>query len=77
MPKLNYGTQCLRGVSSVCLLININHLLISCRYEEQGHVDREMWAKLGAAGFLGISAPAEMGGVGGDFKYAAIFAEEQ
>ncbi|XP_071825135.1 long-chain specific acyl-CoA dehydrogenase, mitochondrial-like [Apostichopus japonicus] len=47
------------------------------RYEEQGHVDRELWAKLGAAGMLGISAPAEMGGVGGDFKYAAIFPEEQ
>lgn len=32
---------------------------------------------MGAAGMLGVAAPAEMGGVGADFKCAAIVSEEQ
>ncbi|XP_071824746.1 long-chain specific acyl-CoA dehydrogenase, mitochondrial-like [Apostichopus japonicus] len=47
------------------------------KFEQQGYVDREIWEMMGAAGMLGVAAPAEMGGVGADFKCAAIVSEEQ
>lgn len=40
-------------------------------------MDREVWEKMGAAGFLGVAIPADVGGVGGDFKTSLILAEEQ
>ena len=36
-----------------------------------------MWKELGRMGFLGISLPAEKGGVGGTFLDEAIVLEEQ
>jgi len=47
------------------------------RWEAAGQVDRELWLKAGAAGLLGTDTPEEHGGVGGDFKDAAIVMEEQ
>lgn len=47
------------------------------RYEEQGHVDREVWLRLGEQGMLGVSVPEEVGGVGGTWKDEAIVLEEQ
>ncbi|XP_072021534.1 long-chain specific acyl-CoA dehydrogenase, mitochondrial-like [Amphiura filiformis] len=47
------------------------------RWEKAGHVDKEIWEKYGAAGLLGISVPAEHGGVGGDVIMACIAIEEQ
>ena len=32
------------------------------RYEAQGHVDRELWNKLGEQGFLGVAISDEVGG---------------
>lgn len=52
-------------------------ILFIYRFEQQGYVDREIWEMMGAAGMLGVAAPAEMGGVGADFKCAAIVSEEQ
>lgn len=46
------------------------------RWNEQGISDRETWRRMGDAGYLGISAPAEVGGGGADFLYAAIVIEE-
>jgi alkylation response protein AidB-like acyl-CoA dehydrogenase len=40
-------------------------------------VSREIWQELGKMGFLGISLPAEKGGVGGTFLDEAIVLEEQ
>uniref|UniRef100_A0A6A7FNF0 Long-chain specific acyl-CoA dehydrogenase n=2 Tax=Hirondellea gigas TaxID=1518452 RepID=A0A6A7FNF0_9CRUS len=42
-----------------------------------GQVPKELWQKAGALGFLGTDTPEEHGGLGGDFKDAAIIMEEQ
>jgi acyl-CoA dehydrogenase len=38
--------------------------------------DRETWRRAGAEGLLGVCAPADYGGAGADFLYAAIVNEE-
>ena len=43
----------------------------------KGHVDREMWNRVGEQGYLGVCIPAEDGGIGGSFKDEAIVLEEQ
>jgi alkylation response protein AidB-like acyl-CoA dehydrogenase len=46
-------------------------------WEHAGIVDREVFAKAGAQGFLGIAAPEEYGGGGvPDFRYNVVIAEE-
>lgn len=46
------------------------------RWESQGRVDRSLFEAAGRAGFLGIAAPAELGGGGvEDFRYNAILSE--
>jgi len=47
------------------------------RWNEQQHVDREIWNKAGELGLLCSSIPAEYGGGGGTFALEAAFAEEQ
>jgi alkylation response protein AidB-like acyl-CoA dehydrogenase len=42
------------------------------KWRKQGMVDREIWEKLGAAGFLGASVPEEYGGSGGDATHDCI-----
>lgn len=46
------------------------------RWRAAGHVDRDVWRKLGAAGILGVSVPEQYGGVGGDFRHEAIIMQE-
>ena len=43
----------------------------------KGHVDREMWNRVGEQGYLGVCIPAEDGGIGGTFKDEVIVMEEQ
>jgi alkylation response protein AidB-like acyl-CoA dehydrogenase len=46
-------------------------------WEAAGIVDREMFVKAGAHGFLGMAAPLELGGGGvDDFRYNVVIAEE-
>ena len=47
------------------------------RWREQGHVDKDIWRKAGAQGFLCSDIPAEYGGGDADFRYEAVFYEEQ
>jgi len=47
------------------------------KFEADGKVSRDIWRELGKMGFLGISLPAEKGGVGGTFLDEAIVLEEQ
>jgi acyl-CoA dehydrogenase len=47
------------------------------RWEEQGYVDRDIWTKAGAAGYLCSSMPEEYGGAGADIVYSVVFMEEQ
>jgi acyl-CoA dehydrogenase len=44
-------------------------------WEVQGYVPREVLRKMGALGFLGITAPPEYGGAGADALTNAVFAE--
>ncbi|HVW44540.1 MAG TPA: acyl-CoA dehydrogenase family protein [Amycolatopsis sp.] len=47
------------------------------KWERQGHVDREVWRKAGAAGLLLWSAPPAYGGGGVvDFRFNAVLSEE-
>ena len=45
-------------------------------WEEQGYVDRELWRKAGANGFLCMTMPEEYGGSGGDKLYSVAQMEE-
>ncbi|MGC2938870.1 MULTISPECIES: acyl-CoA dehydrogenase family protein [unclassified Brevibacterium] len=47
------------------------------RWENQQHVDRELWNKAGEAGLLCVSIPEEYGGGGGTFVHEAALAEAQ
>jgi len=47
------------------------------QWEKDGIVDREVWAKAGAQGLLGLQLPEEHGGGGTpDFRYNAVIGEE-
>ena len=47
------------------------------QWEKDGVVDREVWAKAGAQGLLGLQLPEEHGGGGTpDFRYNAVVGEE-
>ena len=46
-------------------------------WEEAGIVDRDLFRKAGAHGFLGMAVPEELGGGGvADFRYNVVIAEE-
>ncbi|OOG51887.1 acyl-CoA dehydrogenase family protein [Polaromonas sp. C04] len=45
-------------------------------WEEQGYVDREVWRKAGANGFLCMTMPEEYGGSGADKLYSVVQMEE-
>jgi len=47
------------------------------RWQEQGYVDKELWKKAGANGFLCASMPEEYGGAGADRLYSVVLMEEQ
>ncbi|MEF8726632.1 MAG: acyl-CoA dehydrogenase family protein [Accumulibacter sp.] len=46
------------------------------RFEEQGFVDRELWLRAAAAGFLCSSLPEEYGGAGADKLYSVVLFEQ-
>jgi acyl-CoA dehydrogenase len=46
------------------------------RWEEQGHVDRQIWNKAGANGFLCPTMPEEYGGTGVDKRFSVVIMEE-
>ncbi len=46
------------------------------RWEADHQVPREMWRKMGRAGFLCPGVEAKYGGLGGDFLYSFIVADE-
>jgi alkylation response protein AidB-like acyl-CoA dehydrogenase len=46
------------------------------RWEEQQHVDREIWKRAGELGFLCMTLPEAYGGAGADRRYSMILIEE-
>jgi alkylation response protein AidB-like acyl-CoA dehydrogenase len=46
------------------------------QWEKDGIVPKSAWQKMGRAGFLCMDVPTEYGGMGADFLYAFIAAEE-
>ena len=46
------------------------------KWEEEQQVPRELWQDAGAEGMLCVTVPSEYGGMGLDFKYAAVHHEE-
>ncbi len=46
------------------------------KWEKDGIVPREVWAKAGEAGLLCATIPDEYGGPGGDYRYNAVVGEE-
>ena len=47
------------------------------KWQEQGYVDRGVWLKAGANGFLCMSMPEAYGGAGADRLYSMVLIEEQ
>ncbi len=47
------------------------------RWEEQQHVDRDIWRRAGELGFLCLTVPEEYGGMGGDRLFSTVLMEEQ
>jgi alkylation response protein AidB-like acyl-CoA dehydrogenase len=47
------------------------------RFQDQGFVDKEVWRKAGANGFLCLSMPEDYGGSGADKLYSVVLMEEQ
>ena len=45
-------------------------------WEEQGYVDREVWRKAGANGFLCMTMPEDFGGASADKLYSVVQMEE-
>jgi acyl-CoA dehydrogenase len=46
------------------------------RHEKQGFIDRDVWVKAGAAGFLCPTMPEAYGGSGADRRYSVVVFEE-
>lgn len=46
------------------------------RWEEQQHVDRDIWRRAGELGLLCLTVPEEYGGMGGDRLYSTVLMEE-
>ena len=47
------------------------------KWEEEGLFPRDLYAKSGAAGLLGLGYPEELGGAGGDITHKIVAGEEQ
>merc|ERR1719150_744620 len=49
---------------------------LQASFEEEGQPSKEIWREMGSQGMLGVSIPAEVGGIGASFLEEAIVAEE-
>ncbi|MCY1497545.1 Acyl-CoA dehydrogenase [compost metagenome] len=75
IPRTLFSEEHLQFKESVQRFIEQEVLPHYERFEEQGFIDREIWEKAGAAGFLCPSIPGEYGGVGADKLYSVVLFE--
>jgi acyl-CoA dehydrogenase len=61
---------------AVSRFVDTEMVPLDAKWRAQHHVDKDMWRKVGAAGFLCMDIPAEYGGGGGDFRHEAVLYEE-
>jgi len=61
---------------AISRFVETEMLPLDAKWRKQHHVDKEVWRKTGAAGFLLMDVPAEYGGGGGDFRHEALLYEE-
>ena len=76
IPRTVYEPEHELFRDSVRKFLQVEAVPFHAQCEKQGHVDRELWRKAGAEGFLSPTAPEAYGGVAVDFRYNAIIDEE-
>lgn len=62
---------------SVSKFVETEMLPYDEKWRDQQHLDKDLWRKAGAQGFLCTDIPEQYGGAGADFRYEAVFYEEQ
>lgn len=62
---------------SVGRFVEIEMVPCDEKWRKQHHVDKDLWRKAGAQGFLCSDIPEQYGGGGADFRYETVFYEEQ
>jgi acyl-CoA dehydrogenase len=75
IPRTIFSAEHLQFGESVDRFIEVEVQPHYERYEDQGFIDREIWLKAGAAGFLCSSMPSEYGGADADKLYSVIMFE--
>ena len=76
IPRTVYEPEHEMFRDSVSKFLETEVVPFHAQWEKDGQVDRELWRKAGAQGFLVPTAPEEYGGVGADYRYNAILNEE-
>ncbi|RLQ23874.1 acyl-CoA dehydrogenase [Seongchinamella sediminis] len=76
VPRTVYEPEHEMFRDSVSKFLETEVVPYHAQWEKDGQVDRDLWRKAGAQGFLVPTAPEEYGGVGADYRYNAIINEE-
>jgi acyl-CoA dehydrogenase len=76
IPRTLFSEEHLQFRESVDRFIDVEVLPHYERFEEQGYIDRDVWRKAGAAGYLCPTMPAEYGGAGADKLFSVVLFEQ-
>lgn len=76
IPRTVYEAEHEMFRDSVRKFLETEVVPFHAQWEKDGQVDRELWRKAGAQGFLVPTAAEAYGGVGVDYRYNAILNEE-
>lgn len=77
IPRTIFESEHHQFRESVRKFLEAEAVPFRAQWEKEGQVDRSIWQKAGEMGFLAPSIPEEYGGLGLDFRYNAVFDEEQ
>ena len=76
IPRTVFGEEHEMFRSSVRRFLQEEVVPFHDAWEKDGQVDRDLWRKAGAQGYLVPQAPEEYGGAQADFLYNAVIDEE-